>query len=161
MAVEMHLKIDGIDGEAQAKDRQGWIDMYSFSLGASNPTSVGTGTGSGAGKVSISSMSIQKSIDNATPTFFLKCCNGQHFATGKVVCREAGGEAPVEYLMFEFEQVFVDSVSWGGASGGDKPSESCSFSFKTCKITYTPQSADGSAGTPIPAGWDLAAQTKL
>ena len=54
-----------------------WIDIYSYSLGASNPTTVGTGTGSGAGKVSMTSMSIQKSIDTATPSLFLNCCFGQ------------------------------------------------------------------------------------
>jgi type VI secretion system secreted protein Hcp len=60
MAFEAFLTIDGITGESQKDDAQGWIEIYSFSWGATNPTSVGSGTGSASGKVEISSISVQK-----------------------------------------------------------------------------------------------------
>lgn len=155
MAVEIHLDIKGIQGESQTKSYEKKIDIFSYSLGASNPTSVGTGGGSGAGKVSISSMSVQKVVDAATPDLFRACCSGKHFDTAKVTVREAGGDAPVEYVVMDMEQVFVDSVSWGASSGGDKPSESVSFSFATLKITYTAQTAKGAGEKGPSAGWDV------
>jgi len=161
MAVEMFLTIKGVTGEAQAKGFTGWIDIFSYSVGASNPTTVGTGTGSGAGKVDISSMSIQKTIDSSTPSLFLNCASGKHFTTAQLKVREAGGDAPVEFLVIDFTQVFIDSISWGGASGGGKPSESVSFSFATIQFTYTPQTATGSAGSPVPFGWNVLQNTKL
>lgn len=161
MAVEMFLDIEGVEGESQAKDFTNKIDIFSFSLGASNPSSVSTGTGSGAGKVSISSISIQKVVDKASPKLFLACCQGKHYTKGKLTVREAGGDAPVEYLVLDFTQVFVDSVSWGAASGGEKPSESVSFSFATVTFSYTEQAGTGSGETAVPAGWDLQKNTKL
>lgn len=161
MAVEMFLDIEGVPGESQAKDFTNKIDIFSFSLGASNPTSVGTGMGSGAGKVSISSMSIQKVVDKATDKLFLACCQGKHFTKGKLTVREAGGEKPVEYLVMDFTQVFIDSISWGGATGGEKPSESVSFSFASIKLTYQDQQASGSGQKAGEAGWDLQKNTKL
>ena len=155
MAADMLLQIDGIDGESQVEGKSGWTDILSYSLGASNPSSVASGAGSGAGRVSISSLNVQKVIDKATPILFLKCCNGTHFKNAKLVVREAGGDKQLEYLIMKFEQVFVDSVSWGAASGGGKPSESVSFSFAKIEIEYYPQKADGSLDSKVPAGWDI------
>ena len=161
MAVNMYLYIDGVKGEAQAKGFTNWIDIYSYSVGASNPTSVGTGTGSGAGKVDISSMSIQKSVDTATPSLFLNCASGKHFPKAQLKVLEAGGESPVEFLVVDFTQVFIDSINWGASSGGGKPSESVSFSFASIQFTYTPQTATGAAGSPVPFGWNILQNTKL
>jgi type VI secretion system secreted protein Hcp len=161
MAVEMFMDIDTVQGESKVKGFEGKIDIFSFSLGASNPSSVSTGGGSGAGKVSISSMSVQKVVDKSTSKLFLTCCQGKHFTKGKLTVREAGGDDPVEYLILDFTQVFVDSVSWGAASGGEKPSESVSFSFASVKFTYQEQGATGTGSKVGEAGWDLQKNTKL
>jgi type VI secretion system secreted protein Hcp len=161
MAIEMFLDIPGITGEALTKGFEGKIEIHSFSLGASNPTGVSSGSGSGAGKVSFSSLSVQKTVDKATPPLFLSCCSGKHYATGKLTIREAGGDAQVEYMVIDTTQIFAESISWGGSEGGDKPSESIAFSFATIKVTYTPQDATGAAMTAIPAGWDAQKNAKL
>jgi type VI secretion system secreted protein Hcp len=161
MAIAMYLNIPGVTGECQATGFTNWIDISSYSVGASNPTTVGTGTGSGAGKVDISSVSIQKSIDLATPSLFLNCCSGNHYATAEIQVLEAGGAAPVAFLVIDFTQVFIDSISWGGSSGGGKPSESVSFSFASIQFTYTPQLATGGGGTPVPFGWNILSNAKM
>jgi type VI secretion system secreted protein Hcp len=160
MSVEMLLSIDGVAGEAQAKGFGGWIDIFSYSISASNPTSVGSGTGSGAGKVDLSSLTITKTVDTATPSLFLNCASGKHFAKAQLKIREAGGDAPVEFLVIDMTQVFIDSISWGGSTG-DKPSESVSMSMATIKFTYTPQLATGAGAGPKLFGWDLLQNTKL
>jgi type VI secretion system secreted protein Hcp len=157
----MYLSIPGVNGECQATGFSNWIDIFSYGVGASNPTTVGTGSGSGAGKVSISSMSIQKTIDTATPSLFLNCASGNHFATAEIQVLEAGGAAPVPFLVIDFTQVFIDSISWGGSDGGGKPSESITFSFASIKFTYTPQLATGGGAGPIPFGWNILTNTKL
>lgn len=155
MAVEMFLDLDGVKGESQTKGFENKIDIFSISFGASNPSQVSTGSGMAAGKVSISSVSIQKVVDSATPDLFRSCCSGKHLATGKITIREAGGDAPVEYMVIDLTQVFVDSISWGSASGGEKPSESIALSAASVKITYSAQTAKGSAQKGPSAGWDL------
>ena len=155
MAVEIFLKLDGIDGESQKDGHVNEIELLSFSNGASNPSSVAFGTGSGAGKVDLSSISVQKIVDLASPKLFLQCCNGTHIASGKLTCREAGGDSPVEYFLYDMTEVFIDSISWGAAAGGGKPSESVSISCKTLQVTYYPQNTDGSMGDKIVTGWDV------
>jgi type VI secretion system secreted protein Hcp len=155
MAVEIILDIKGVKGESQIKGFENKIDVFSFSLGASNPSQVSTGSGSGAGKVSLSSISFQKVVDAATPDLFRACCSGKHFDTAKLTIRESGGDSPVEYAVWDMTQAFVDSISWGAASGGDKPSESLSMSFASIKITYSAQAASGSGQKGPSAGWDV------
>jgi type VI secretion system secreted protein Hcp len=162
MAVEAFLKLDGIDGESQKEGHVNEIELFSFSWGASNPSSVSFGTGSGAGKVDISSLTVQTQVAKQSPKLFLACASGQHIAKGKLTVREAGGgEKPLEYLTYDMEEVFIDSVSWGGAAGGGKPSESVSMSFKKVTMTYWPQNADGTLGDKIPAGWDVSKNVKV
>lgn len=155
MAVEIFLKLPDVEGEATAKGHEKEIEVFSFSLGASNPSSVATGGGSGAGKVDLSSLSIQKQVDLASSKLFLKCCQGKHFDEATMTIREAGGDEPVEYWVMKMKQVFVDSVNWGGSSGGGKPSESITLSFAECKFTYWSQNEKGAKDQKAEAGWNV------
>jgi len=156
MGIEIFLKLDGIDGESTKQGAEKWIEIFSFSNGASNHSSVAFGTGSGAGKVDLSSVSLQKQLDVASPYMFAHCCSGKHIATGHMIVRESTGntKGPEIYFQYDFTEVFVDSISWGGSAGGGKPSESASLSAKSIMVTYWPQNADGTLGTQIPKGWD-------
>jgi type VI secretion system secreted protein Hcp len=162
MAVEAFLKLDGIPGESQKDGHVNEIELFSFSWGASNPTSVSLGTGSGVGKVDLSSLTVQTEVATQSPKLFLACASGQHIKTGKLTVRESGGsDKPLDYLTYDMEEVFVDSVSWGGASGGGKPSESTSMSFKKITMTYWPQKGDGTLGDKIQTGWDVSINKKI
>jgi type VI secretion system secreted protein Hcp len=163
MAFDAFLKIDGIKGESQKQNHTGEIEIYSFSLGASNPTTVGMGTGLSAGKVTLSDFSIMKSTDKASPTLFSNCCAGKSFKTATVALQKATGSTTGEtYLQYDFTNIFVSSIQWSGSSGGDDaPTESVSFVYESFKITYKPQNPDGSLGTQVIAGWDQAKNTKV
>jgi type VI secretion system secreted protein Hcp len=163
MAVEVFLNIKGITGESQKAGAEGWIEIFSFSNGASNPSSVAFGTGSGAGKVDLSSLSLQKQLDSASPYLFINCCTGAHVATGNMIVREATGDTGggKVYFQYDMTEVFIDSISWGGAAGGGKPSESLSLSFKSLMVTYSPQNADGTLGNKVPKGWDVSLNKAL
>jgi type VI secretion system secreted protein Hcp len=156
MAVEIFLKLDGIEGESQKQGAENQIEIFSFSNGAANPSSVSFGTGHGTGKVDITSLSLQKQLDKASPKLFQACCKGTHIANGTLIVREStGSDNPQTYWQYEMKEIFVDGISWGGSTGGGKPSESISLSFKSIEINYWPQNSDGSLGTKIPASWDV------
>ena len=114
MAVEIFLKIDGVTGESKANGHVDEIEVFSFSLGASNPSSVAYGHGSGAGKVDISSLSIQKQVDNASAKLFQNCASGKHFGTGTLVVREAGGDKPVSITSWRWPNA-LSTASVGAA----------------------------------------------
>jgi type VI secretion system secreted protein Hcp len=155
MGIEIFLTIDGITGESTKAGAEGWIEIFSFSNGASNHSSVAFGTGSGAGKVDLSSVSFQKQLDISSPYLFANCCSGAHVDTGHMIVRESvGGTTTQTYYQYDFTEVFIDSISWGGSAGGGKPSESISLSSKSLMVTYWPQNGDGTLGTQIPKGWN-------
>jgi type VI secretion system secreted protein Hcp len=160
VAFDTFLKLDGLDGESTRKGFEKQIEILSFSLGASNPTTVGSGSsGLSAGKATVSSFNIMKKTDVSSPTLFQKLCVGDHFKTANVVLNKASGDksSALAFLKYDFEQVFVESIHWSGSTGGDDtPSESVSFAFGKVTVTYTPQAATGgSAGKPAVASWDV------
>jgi type VI secretion system secreted protein Hcp len=160
MAFDAFIKIPGVDGESTRKGFEKQIAILSFSLGASNPSSIGHGGGGGSGKASISSFNLMKHSDITSPLLFQACCQGSHYDKVTVSLNKAGGKAPLNFLVYEFEQVFVDSVQWSGSSGGDDtPVESVSLSFGKMSVTYTAQNADGTKGATKVGQWDLMAVT--
>ncbi len=157
MAFDAFLKIDGVNGESTRKGFEKQIEILSFSLGASNPVTMGSaGGGAGAGKASISSFNCLKASDAASPGLFQACCSGKHYPKATVTLQKAGGDSPVDYLKYEFENVYVESIQWSGSSGGDdRPTESLSLAFGKVTVTYTPQTDKGAKGSPVVGSWDV------
>jgi type VI secretion system secreted protein Hcp len=165
MAFDTYLCIDKaavVKGETTASGltpATGWIEIFSFSWGASNPTTVSAGKGGLAGgRVSVSSFNVMKKSEQSSTSLFSACCTGQHYATAQVVMRKATGTAGKQqvFLQYDFTDVMVESIQWSGSSGGDdSPTESVSFAFAKVLISYSKQ--DEAKGTMTPAGtasWD-------
>jgi len=164
MAFDTFLELTGIEGEATAKDMVKKIEIYSFSWGASNPTTVGSGgTGLSAGKVSVSSFNIMKKTEKSSPKLFLACCQGKHIDKAVVTMRKAAGEAGQKaFLIYTFENVMVESIQWSGSTGGDDtPTESVSLAFSKVAISYQQQdSKGGNVGQAVDASWDITTVAK-
>ncbi len=165
MAFDTFLDLKGVEGESTAKGMEKKIEIFSFSWGASNPTTVSSGaTGLSAGKVSISSFNIMKKTEKSSNTLFAACCNGKHFDTATVTMRKAAGEGGQKaFLIYKFTDVMVESIQWSGSTGGDDtPTESISLAFAKCELEYQQQDTKGGAvGKPIKAGWDLTTVAKV
>ena len=166
MAFDTYLCIDKasiVKGETTASGLTpavGWIEIFSFSWGASNPTTVSPGKGGLAGgRVSVSSFNVMKKTEQSSTNLFAACCAGQHYPTAQVVMRKATGTAGKQqvFLQYDFTDVMVESIQWSGSSGGDDtPTESVSFAFAVVAITYKVQAeAAGTLGDGANASWDL------
>src|ERR1700683_3610188 len=92
MAVDMFLKIDTVDGEAQDSKHKKEIDVLSWSWGMSNAGSAHSGGGAGAGKANVQDLSFSKWVDSATPKLALACCAGNIFKNQVRVVGKAGGK---------------------------------------------------------------------
>jgi type VI secretion system secreted protein Hcp len=151
----IYMQIDPIKGECTEEKHKDWIQIYSFSLGVSQPVSGFTGTGGrAAGDASFSDLVITKEVDKASIDLNLYCTQGKHIAKLVLdICEDTGEK--VNYWKYELEDVMVSSIQLGGGTGG-RPTESVSFAYRTIKYTYTPVKGDGSADTAVgPKGWDL------
>ena len=158
MAFDTYIQIVGVDGEATADGFEKQIEIYSFSWGASNPTTIGSGaTGLSAGKVSISSFNFMKKTEKSSARLFAALCKGEHFAKAVVSLRKATGEGGQGvYLTYTFTDVMVESIQWSGSTGGDDtPTEAVSLAFGKVEIEYKMQGKDGKLAVAGQAAWDI------
>lgn len=144
-AVDMFLKLDGIDGESADKAHKGEIDVLAWSWGASANASA---RGNSAGCVNVQDISFTKFVDKASPKLMEKIATGRVIPKAKLTVRKAGDSAS-EYIVLEMSNLFVTSISMGGSGGEDRLTENVSMNFASMKFTYTPQDEQGKPGNPV------------
>jgi type VI secretion system secreted protein Hcp len=162
MAVDMFLKIDGIQGESTDHKHDGAIELMSFSWGVTQTGANAFGGGGATGKAQFQDFHFSSNTSKASPKIMLACASGTHIKKAELFCRKAGGDSAnggLEFLKLTFTDVLVSSFQQSG--GGDVPTESISFNFGKIEFEYTPQNADGTAGAPVMAGWDVKANKKV
>jgi type VI protein secretion system component Hcp len=148
------LQIDGIKGESNDSRHKDWIDVNSFSWGISNSGSGGLGDGSSSGKATISPLSWKQDLDMSVPPMFVGVSSGKHYGSATLdVAKSEGAKSTGVYFAMVFDDVILTSLKISGA--GDIPSVSGTLEYSKLTMTYRPQKADGSPGTPIVGGWDL------
>ena len=148
MAVDMFLKLDGIQGESRDNKHKGEIEILSFSWGVTNSTGQ-TGGGAGSGKVNVQDFSIVKQLDTTSPEFLEKACRGEHMGSGllTLVRTGTGKGDQQEYLKIKLSDILVSSYQTGGANNA-VPVEQVTFSFQNVEVYAAETRADGSIG-----GW--------
>jgi len=161
MAFDAFLKIDGITGESTDDKHKDWIEVLSYSWGASQPASGSASSSGGASheRANFQDFSIVKTLDMATPKLALACAGGQHVKSVILELCRAGGDK-VKYMEYKLTNCIISSISNGG--GGGEPSESLSFNYGKVELTYVQQKrADGTAGGNVATGWDLQLNKKV
>ena len=160
MAVDMFLKLEGLEGESRDAKHKNEFDILAWSWGMSNSGSAHVGGGAGAGKCNVQDLSVTKWTDKGTPDMQLACCNGKHFDKATLTVRKAG-ETPVEYLIITMEEVMITSISAGGSGGEDRLTENVTLNFAKVTVNYQEQDAKGAAkGGPKTMTWNIAENTK-
>jgi type VI secretion system secreted protein Hcp len=170
LAFDAFLYITGgqiaVEGETLDSDfsKKKAFEIKSFKIEVKNPTSMGSsGGGAGTGKCTLEPFEVTKVTDNCSPSMFKTCATGQHYTSATLSVRKAGGGGKSKsggvYLVYTFYCVFVNSVSWSGSSGDDLPEETVQFAFGAVQVDYTPQKADGTAGTVNSQIWNQVTNT--
>lgn len=154
MAVDITLKIDGVDGESKIDGHEGEIDVLAWSWGMSQSGSMHVGGGGGSGKVNVQDISITKYVDKASTNLIRKCCDGAHLKEAILSVRKAG-KNPIDYVTITISPVLVTSVSTGGSGGEDRLTENITLNFSEVTFSYTPQKEDGSADAAIDLTWNI------
>ena len=135
MAVDMFLKLTGIDGESADSKHKGEIEILSFSWGISSATRSASSRLSAGRKASLQDFSIVKYVDSSSPHLFVNSCEGSHIPEAHFTLRKAG-ENQQEYYKVTLQDVLISSVSPGGSAGSGMPAmEQISFSFGAAEIS--------------------------
>ena len=154
MAVDMSIKIQGIDGESKIDKHQGEIDILAWSWGMSQSGSFHTGGGGGAGKVNVQDLSLTKWVDKSSCALMLHCCNGKHIPEATLTVRKAG-DKPVDYIIIKLEKLMVTSVSTGGSGGEDRLTENVTLNFAKVNVDYKEQDDKGVGKQAGNLKWDV------
>ncbi len=153
-AVDMFLKIEGIDGESQDAEHKDWIIIESYSHGLTNEVLVGGG-GGGAGAPAHGPITVTKQIDKSSLRLFDVLNKGEMLRTATFEFLEPGGEQSFLFLKVDLEEAYVTSYGVSASAGGSRPFEAVSFVYTRITLTYWPRNPDGSQGPPIVVGWDV------
>jgi len=143
MANNVHIKIDGIEGESADAKHKKTIDVLAWSWGMSQSGTFHTGSGGGHGKASVQDLSFTKHVDSASTKLQHACVMGDHIAKCVLTVTKAGGKDPLDFLVITFEQVLVSSVSLGGSGGEESFTENVSLNFAKFKTEYFTQDEKG------------------
>jgi type VI secretion system secreted protein Hcp len=146
-AVDYFLKLDGVDGESKSDKHKGWIELESYSFGASSAgSSAGTGSGGGAGKVKFNEFTIKKVTDKSSPILMIETATGKHYPKAEFVVMKSDG---TQYYKITLKDVLISSYQTSG--GTDLPMEEVSLNFAQIEFEY------GATKT----GWDIKTNKKL
>ena len=164
MAVDMFLKIEGIDGESSDDKHKGWIEVHSFSWGVQHPVS-GTASSTGnlsGGRADFSELSIVKQLDKASPKLMQACASGEHLKTVTLSLNRASGDKE-QFMEYKLTDVLVSSYAGSGAGGGSEiPMETIHFHYGKVETKYVQTKVEGGKGAgSVAAGWDLKANKKI
>lgn len=155
---DFYLKIDTIEGEADAKGFEKQMQIESWSFGATNAGSSAQGSGLGAGKVSFQDFHFVVQNGKASPQLFLACAKGNHVPQAILSCRKTGGDgSPYTYTKVTFGDIVISSFQTGGSGQGGSvlPMEQISFDFTNITFEYFIQKPDGSVALTNTTKYDI------
>jgi type VI secretion system secreted protein Hcp len=144
-ALDMFLKLDGIDGESTDKVHAKEIDVLSWSWGMSSTSSIRNGPG----VTNPGDLSVTKYIDKASPELMFRLLTGQQIPSATLSVRKAGTTTSFDFLTIKLEPVVLTSYTTGGSGGEDRLTENLGLNFGKMSVTYTETKPDGTKGTVV------------
>ena len=148
------LDIDGLPGESADEDHRNWIEVLSYSWGASS--AVASGSRSGAGKATVTDLFVSSMLSQASPQLFLAVMNGKHATTAVLEgVRRSGERDTVRFMRLSLEDVLVTSYQTGASE--ETPFDAFSLAYGRISYSYWRQDARGQMGPEQVVRWDVKA----
>lgn len=152
MAIDTHIKFDGVEGEATHKDHKGEVEVLSWSWSITNAAHA-SGGGSGKGKAEPGALKFTHNYDKASPILAKKCAQGMHFPTVKLTSRKAG-EGQKDFFTITMKEVYITSCSPSASEDGGIEEE-IEMSYGSIDFAYKPQDDKGGLGGEVKFGWEV------
>ena len=152
MAIDCHIKFEGVEGESAHKDHKNEVEVLAWSWGAANTANFRSG-GSGVGKGDAGDFTFTHAYDKSSPVLAKHCASGKHFKDVIVTARKSG-EGQKDFFKVTMKEVFITNVSPAGSSGGEII-ESVTMAYKDIEFSYKPQDAKGGLGGEVKFGWNV------
>jgi len=141
-AVDMFLKIDGIDGESTDAGHEGEIEIESLQWGLTNKDK----KGGGAGKVTIQDLSFVMIFDKASPKLMQAVADGKQFPEAVLTLKNS--KHAEEYLTIIMTDVRISSYQTGIGNTLSPTTQLDEVSLNFDKIMFEYQQHDKVSKTP-------------
>lgn len=152
---DIHIKIDGINGESVVNNHRDEIVVESWNWGVANPVPAAAGGAGAAGKASFADFTFTHRVDRASPLLWKACATGQAIRSATLSVARAGAVAQ-DYLTIKFSDIRVTSVALADTALDAQPAlESVSLAYAKLDYQYRPQNPNGSLGAPVVFRFDL------
>ena len=153
-AVDLFMKIDGIEGESTDANHMRWIEILSYSHGVSQPGDALSGATRRRGAAEFADFIVTKELDKASPKLNEHCCKGKVYAKVEVeVCLAAGPKSTI--MAYELRNCLVRSVSVSCLTEGGMPAEMVSFTCEEIKWVYDEIDSMGKSKGKVEATWKV------
>jgi type VI secretion system secreted protein Hcp len=154
-ANDIHIRIDGINGESTVSNHRDEIVVESWNWGIANAAPASTGGAGSAGRATFADFTFTHRADRASPLLWKACATGQVIRTATLSVSRPGPVAQ-DYMTIKFTEVRVTSVALAdSASDTQPPIESVSLGYAKVDYQYRPQNANGSLGAAVAFKFDL------
>ena len=160
MAVDMFLKLEGIEGASTDSKHRGEIDIQSFSWGLTQAGAMAGAGGTTAGKASVQDFHFVTNTGIQSPPLLVAGATAQRFPRAMLTVRKAG-EQPLEFLKVSLEDVQVTSYQVGGSEIGEVPVDQFSLNFSKIRMSVARVAADGSIAGYVEGGYDVLANRRI
>ena len=150
MALKIFLKIEGIDGGSTVKPYQKWIEISSFSWGATQTTTAGGGTGTG--KLTVKTVAVNMASGIATPGLIKLLDSGKATSAQIVVTSSQRGQVVQSRAhTIKLSSVQVESYAMGVGAADATPTDAVALTFLKLDIhtAIGGQTADASLTNPL------------
>lgn len=151
MAIDTHVKFDGVEGESTSKDHKGEIEVLSWSWGLSSP-GPSTGGGAAAGKATPAEFTFTHIYDKASPMLAKLVATGRHVKQAWLSARKSG-EGQKDFLKIAMKEVFITSTYQSGSEEGI--TEVVTAAARHVVFEYRPSDVKGGLGPPVSFDWDI------
>jgi len=154
-------KCSQIKGETTQKGFEDYVEIESYSLGASygvaGPAAGGGTGGASSGKATLQDVHFMAKQGKESVALFKCCATGDPVEEAVLKClREASGGRQV-YFTMTLKDGFVSSIQWSGSGSENQiPMVYFSLAFRVIEMEYKPLStADKTLGPPHRIEFDL------
>jgi type VI secretion system secreted protein Hcp len=157
----LFIKFDGVNGECNDANHQGWSDLLSMSWGLNQAGAGATGQTRRRGVVTVQDVAITKEFDLASLKLAEAVCSGKVFPKVEIHNTASYSDARATFLKYELKNVMVTSHQVSQAGGGDAvPTEMMTLNFEEVKQTYTQYSSAGSKQGDVEMNWKVEEGTR-
>lgn len=147
----LFMLVPGIPGSSVASGHAGWIEILAFSAGVTAPASSTNPAPVRQPTPNPCQIAVSKFLDIASPRLWVATATGQILNNVDIQVVQATGASAPPFVVYDIllTNVQLTSVSEGGSAGAGLPSENVALKATTATLTFTPQNADGTTGTPV------------